>query len=72
MYEQMTNEEIAQALAEALGIDHRTALRAVISDDPDLGRKWATSILRRAASYEHNQARLSEYQRSLRSVAASG
>jgi len=72
MYEQMNDEQLAEALRNALGIDRPTALRAVSSHDPDLGREWAIAILRRAESQQHNQARLSEYRRSLRSVAAGG
>lgn len=72
MYEDLTDEQLAAEVSQRMGIEYDTALRAVLSDDPDLGRDWARSILRRMASHQETQARLTEYRESLRSVAAGG
>lgn len=68
LYADMTDEQLAGAVAKALGIERDVALRAVSSDDPDLGREWATSMLRRTDSHEQNLARLSHHRRALRSA----
>lgn len=67
-YERWADEQLAAEVSERMGIEYETALRAVSSDDPDLGRGWAISILRRMASHEEAQARLTEHRRSLRSA----
>lgn len=72
MYEDLTDEQLATEVSHELGLEYETALRAVVSDNPALGRDWARSILRRVTSLQETQARLTEYSERLRSVAASG
>jgi len=57
----MSDERLAEEVARALGMSEESALRAVRSVDPDLGRSWAIGILRRESSHQAGQARLSEH-----------
>jgi hypothetical protein len=64
--EQLSDDELATQLAEILGVGHPTALRAIQSDDPDLGRSYAVRLLQLRTQHEEGQDTLSSLRRSLR------
>jgi proline dehydrogenase len=69
MYENLSNPQLADKVSQTLGLALDSAIRAVESDDPDLGRSWAISILQRQNQHEETQARLTQHREALRSVA---
>jgi hypothetical protein len=66
MYEEMSDEQLAKRISETMDLKYESALRAVRSRDPSLGRDWAISILRSRARYKQRTARLGERIASMR------
>jgi hypothetical protein len=66
MYEQLSDEQLAQRVSEILGFKYDSALRVIRSDDVDLGRNWAISFLKSEAQFEENYARLTQHAEALR------
>jgi hypothetical protein len=69
MYHELTDEQLAEKVSAALDLGFDSALRAIRSEDPDLGRSWAVSLLRRENEHEAAQARLTKHREALRGVA---
>ncbi len=67
MYENLTDEQLAEAVSKAIGLKFESALRAIRSGDEDLGRNWATGILLREHRHEASTERLSHHLQALRS-----
>jgi hypothetical protein len=67
-FQQMTDEELAAALAEEVGVELPTALRAVRSSDPDLGRPYAIRILEARTRHRDRQQQLTTHRRNLRNL----
>ena len=65
MSKTLTNEELAKRVSEELGLSYKSALRAVNSDDPALGREWAIAMLEGSQQHAERQERLSEHRRAL-------
>ena len=66
MYENLTDEQLAEAVSKTLGLRYNSALRAIRSGDEDLGRDWATGILQREHRHEASTERLSHHLQALR------
>ena len=67
MYENLTDEQLAEAVSKTIGLRYESALRAIRSGDEDLGRPWATGILRQERRHEDSTERLSHHLQALRS-----
>jgi hypothetical protein len=68
MYEHLSDEDLARTVSETIGLSYDSALRAIRSDDSDLGRSWAIMMLQRESRHEETQARLTHHLEALRSV----
>jgi hypothetical protein len=67
-YTALADDQMAQRLHDLIGLDLASALRAIQSDDPDLGRAWAIAILEardrhsaRKDQLETSRGRIREY-----------
>jgi hypothetical protein len=67
-FERLNDEELADSLAAELGVATATALRAIRSDDPDLGRGFAIRLLEAHTQHRAGQQQLTTLRRNLRSV----
>jgi len=67
-FEQLNDEELAAKLSEELGVSTATALRAIHSEDPDLGRGYAIRLLEAHTQHRAGQEQLTTLRRNLRSV----
>jgi hypothetical protein len=65
MYEQLSDEELAKRVSEELGLSYKSALRALRSEDPALGRDWAIAMLQGSEQHAARQQRLSDHRRAL-------
>jgi hypothetical protein len=68
MYENLSEEQLAAAVENAIGLKFASALNAIQSQDPDLGRSWAEALLQRESKHEAAQARLDQHLQVLRTV----
>lgn len=66
--EQLTDEELATRLAPEIGLSKDTALRAVQSDDPDLGCAYAVRLLAARERHREQQQQVATHRRNLRSA----
>jgi hypothetical protein len=69
IYSLVPDEELARLLTEATEMELDSALRAVQSKDPDLGRRWAIGILEARDRHLARQERLNEQRRRIREYA---
>jgi len=66
--EQLNDDALAAKLADELGVSTDTALRAIRSADPDLGRGYAIRLLEAHTQHRDGQEQLTNLRRNLRST----
>ena len=66
--EDLSDEELADKLAAEIGLSRDTALRAIQSDDPDLGRAYAARLLTARDRHREQQEQVTTHRRNLRSA----
>jgi hypothetical protein len=71
-YELKTSEELAHELEQRLCMPYQSALRAVESEDRDLGRSWAIKLLEGDSEYERRQSDITRHREGLRRAVAAG
>jgi hypothetical protein len=69
MYEELSNTDLASRVAAVLDMSPELALKAVESDDPELGRTWAISLLEARALHDARQERITEHRENIRRLA---
>ena len=66
-FEELTDEQLAEMLGQEIGLSPDTALRAVSSSDPDLGREYAIRLLSARDQHRSRQEQVTNHRRNLRS-----
>jgi hypothetical protein len=69
MYDELSNGDLARRVAAVLEMSPELALKAVESDDPELGRTWAISLLEARDLHEARQERITEHRENIRRLA---
>jgi hypothetical protein len=68
-YSDTSDAKLAQGIVEATGLDEATALRAIESTDPTLGRAWAIAVLKSRDEQDDRMADLTQKRRRIRTYA---
>jgi hypothetical protein len=66
--DQLSDDELASRLAAEIGLSRETALRAIRSEDPDLGRAYAIRLLAARDRHREQQQEITTHRRNLRSA----
>jgi hypothetical protein len=69
MYESFSKDELAQELAEEVGLTKKEALEAL--DTPGLGTDWAVSLLESRSRHDVRQKRITHHRENIRRAASS-
>ena len=69
MYDELSNAELSSRVAALLDMSPELALKAVESDDPELGRAWAIAVLEARDRHDARQDRITEHRENIRRFA---
>jgi hypothetical protein len=68
-YTKLSDDDLAQQIHEATGLDVPSALRVIKSEDPELGQTWAIRILESRDRHSARMDALTEQRRRIRAYA---
>ena len=68
-YAELPDEDLAREVARQTSLSFESALRAIQSEDPDLGRSWAEGLLGSLIEHEQRQEQISRHRAVIRRAA---